>query len=214
MRLVSCSFTDTGMKRPQNEDSFLVDEELPLFVVADGMGGHKGGAVASEAEKIWPDPADAPGNAYVRMHAVRVRDSQGRISADINSQEPFDAEVEYWNLQDNTCLGTTLVLYDAGGTCIMGSLSNRDPEWHDRPRPKGLYRSTCRVPANFFPDGQLRLSFLVWGERYLWSHVEDDALCVSIHETEGAVRGDYTGGMSGVVRPLFPWKTEVVESAP
>jgi PPM family protein phosphatase len=39
--------TDAGRKRKQNEDNFLVDADLRLFVVADGMGGHAAGEVAS-----------------------------------------------------------------------------------------------------------------------------------------------------------------------
>lgn len=45
--VTAAGLSDVGMKRSNNQDSFLINEKLGLFVVADGMGGHSGGEVAS-----------------------------------------------------------------------------------------------------------------------------------------------------------------------
>ncbi|MBK8479754.1 MAG: Stp1/IreP family PP2C-type Ser/Thr phosphatase [Proteobacteria bacterium] len=47
MRIRYAAKTDVGMKRTHNEDYFSLMEDEQLFVVADGMGGHSSGEVAS-----------------------------------------------------------------------------------------------------------------------------------------------------------------------
>jgi protein phosphatase len=75
MRLSWAVLTDSGLRRSSNEDSYCTREDLGLFVVADGMGGHVAGEVASriavdtiqtfidethgaDKNRTWPFPFD------------------------------------------------------------------------------------------------------------------------------------------------------------
>ncbi len=57
--------SDVGMVRAKNEDSMLIDEDLGLYIVADGMGGHVGGKMASSlAVKRIPE--------YLKEHLAEL----------------------------------------------------------------------------------------------------------------------------------------------
>ena len=47
MDVKAFGLTHVGRQRQHNEDAFLVEDEARLFLVADGMGGHAAGEIAS-----------------------------------------------------------------------------------------------------------------------------------------------------------------------
>ena len=48
MKIIAAGLTDVGLKRESNEDAFAMDHSAGLYIVADGMGGHLAGEVASK----------------------------------------------------------------------------------------------------------------------------------------------------------------------
>jgi len=63
MKIRYAAKTDVGMKRTHNEDYFSLIEDEQLFIVADGMGGHASGEVASKMA------AETIGEFYARTRA-------------------------------------------------------------------------------------------------------------------------------------------------
>src|SRR4051812_27274851 len=47
LRMESAAASHPGLRREQNEDAYCVRPDLGLYIVADGMGGHAAGEVAS-----------------------------------------------------------------------------------------------------------------------------------------------------------------------
>ncbi|MCP4629840.1 MAG: serine/threonine-protein phosphatase [bacterium] len=48
IEIESAGLTDVGKRRNENEDALFLDDALGLYVVADGMGGHQAGEIASQ----------------------------------------------------------------------------------------------------------------------------------------------------------------------
>lgn len=108
------ALTDVGRVRPNNEDCFTVCAELGLFIVADGMGGHHGGAVASEfacngvANYIWErkallDDLVAEPTPLARRKVLRLLNEAIRFANDqIAERAEFEPKLEG--------MGTTVVV--------------------------------------------------------------------------------------------------------
>lgn len=124
MKVVHAGLSDVGRKREHNEDSFVVVSDDHLFVVADGMGGHAAGEVASriavtaiadfiastrkDAEITWP---------YEYDPNISVASNRLKTAIRLANQKIIDTIAQKRELEG---MGTTLVsiLLSEGGACV------------------------------------------------------------------------------------------------
>ncbi len=118
IRLVVGAVTDVGLVRDHNEDGYLVDEAAGLLAVADGMGGHRGGEVAS---------------ATALSALRRALDDNGDLgrSVGIANDTVFERSLSDRELRG---MGTTLTagLIDDAGHLLIGHVGDsRAYLWRD-----------------------------------------------------------------------------------
>jgi len=114
MTLQSWGLTDVGMKRRLNEDVFLIDVDAGVYLVADGMGGHAAGEVASrlaadEIDRIvsararlkietWPDHWDPGLSTLANILTEAVQEAHHHVTDAVAKD------------QDLKGMGTTVVV--------------------------------------------------------------------------------------------------------
>jgi protein phosphatase len=81
------AITDKGIERQENEDAYCIEPEVGLFLVSDGMGGHKGGKLAS---KVVVE--DLP--SFIETRLARARSKSHRAMRRILKKSIFQQSQE------------------------------------------------------------------------------------------------------------------------
>lgn len=109
--------TDKGLRRDSNQDSYLINHDLGLYIVADGMGGHSGGEVASQL-------AVQTAEQVVREHKGRGVPPRELIQKAYEeaSHRIFDMAARESQLAG---MGTTMVMcYQSGQSLYFGNVGD------------------------------------------------------------------------------------------
>jgi lipopolysaccharide transport system ATP-binding protein len=164
----------------------------------------------SGSSREWSDLATAPGDDLVRLRAARVI-QEGAVSDSVDVRKPVGIEISFTVLDRGEPVFPKIKVFDRQGDVAFNALDT-SPDWRE-PASPGDYVSVAWIPGNLLNEGLTSVDVAVCsldGTRFHHRVGEQDALSFHVHDPgQGdSARGDFTGQVRGVVRPLLEWRTE------
>jgi len=150
------------------------------------------------------------GRDVARLRAARVRTADGSIAQVVDVRQSVSIEIEYDVLRPAQLL-PQLHLTNEEGVHVC-SLHDVDPTWRGRERPPGRWTSTVTIPANFLSEGMIfvRVTLLTLNPPSTQFARNEVVAFRIVDSGDGdSARGDWTGSMEGIVRPMLPWTNEM-----
>jgi lipopolysaccharide transport system ATP-binding protein len=183
----------------------IVKTGEPSEVISEYLGS----AVETGSERIWSFE-DAPGNDQVRVRRVAARPVDGTPDDVITTQTPVAIELEYWNLEPGLYLDPCLSIENDQGALLFNSHPAFEPNWHEKPFPKGLFRSICYLPAELLNSRVYRVRVLFFRDARLIIYNTGDLLEINVqHEHSERLIGFYRS--EGMIHPpALDWTTELL----
>lgn len=172
------------------------------------------GSLGTTAVREWTDSSNAPGDHIARLRAVRVRSETGEITDVADISKPLAIEMEFDVLQDGHVLVPNYHFFNEHGVYVFLA-ADTDPTWRNRPRPQGRYVSTAWVPGNLLAECTMMVGAAVTTPEPEVIHFferETVAFQVVDNMKGDSTRGEYSGNIPGVVRPMLKWDTRYTPS--
>ena len=178
-------------------------------IVSIYMESEKG----TRPEYRWPERQEAPGDAVVRLCAVRVRTQEGTVTDAFDIGKPVGLEMEYEVLEPGHAFMAYFRVINEEGVYVFTTIEN-DRSWKQQPRPPGRYISTAWIPGNFMAEGVFYVGTCgIWEVNPTVKRARA-VYPVAFHMIDGkpgeeTVRGEYHESMLGVVMPWLNWNTQL-----
>jgi lipopolysaccharide transport system ATP-binding protein len=165
---------------------------------------------SSPAERLWADPASAPGDAVARLCGLRVLQDDC-VSHSVEITEPIVLELEYACMTDGARLMPALSFFDDQGQCLFVSADFAAAAYPLAHRA-GIYHARCQIPGNLLTEGSIFVTAEVSTSypTYEIHALERDAVSCQVVDSgrPGGVRAGWGRPIGGVVRPALSWSEE------
>jgi lipopolysaccharide transport system ATP-binding protein len=171
--------------------------------------GSVSSAPEQAGERRWRDLARAPGDQVARLVGIRACDPHGATRAQFSVQDEWLLEVEFAVFSEGHRINVNLFFYDDAGVLLFVAGDFQTTRWQREPRPVGLHRSRCTIPANLLNEGHVRVLVGLVTPPSTLRALEEEALFISVVDElrAGGARGHYPAPWpGGAFRPLLSWE--------